>query len=417
VPGIYDVQTYVRRDDFVAKLDQLVNYATTANLFIVLSFRTGPGRGEGNITGDGLNNSELFTSVSAQNAYEQMWKDVAFKYKDNTNVIAYDLLVEPHDITTATWSSLAQKLINGIRTIDAEKPIVISLPDWGNYAQLSTWMPLSGNNLVYAIHQYDPYEYTHENKASNEMNALNGIYQSIADWMNVHHRPIFINEVGLANKVTNGTSFMADQLSKIEALGINHAAWIWEVGFDPDYDYAEFDFKKHGGLMSVYQNTWSTNSIYPEGATPTLPPVLPAVFAYPCGRAESFNNGFLKARLYVSRDCATGELELMNTGVLFRNTHSGQITSVKEPITFLRAVDIDGADAVTQINSNRVDYSLSLGRFEEKAIQLSAVSAGAQTCLKLQAPEKLTVRFGPNNIEKKMKAGMKINLATMNDCP
>lgn len=416
VPGIYDVRTYAPRADFEGKLDQLVAMATAANLYVVLSFRTGPGRGEGRITGDGFNNGELFTSVAAQNAFVEMWKAVATKYKNHPNVIGYDLLVEPHDIATSVWRALAQRLVTEIRTIDADTPMLVSLPDWGNYAQITSWVPLAGENLVYTIHQYDPFEYTHNNTASDEINALNGIYATIQNWINIHNKPIFINEFGLAVTVSNGTNFMNAQIAKIEAIGMGHAAWIWEVAYDPDYDYAVFDFKKNAPLMSVYSASWVRNTMFPAGGGPVVVPTIPAAFAYNCGSNTGYSGSLFSSKMFVERNCDTGAISLKSTGSLFKKTHQGQVSSTSENVTVSARHGLASDDSVTQVNTKRADFSYRVRGSEVNGFTFGPVGADSKTCFKIIAPSKVKLYFGPDETETVFYAGESVNLATMQKC-
>ena len=74
VPGTFDVKTYDRRVDFEARLAQIVRWAEEAELQVVLSFRTGPGRSERDITGEEPEelNRDLFKMSKAQEAFIAM---------------------------------------------------------------------------------------------------------------------------------------------------------------------------------------------------------------------------------------------------------------------------------------------------------------------------------------------------------
>ncbi len=262
VPGVFDVNKYTKRNDFVTKLDTLIKYASDAGLYIIIAFRTGPGRGEYDITEDGINNKKVYTDANAQSAYIEMWKFIATKYKDNKYIAGYDLMVEPHDIDAAKWSTFAQKIVDAIRAIDGNMPIIVPAPDWSTVDGLKMMGNLKGNNLVYAVHQYESYEYSHNNKGNVDaaIKELNALYTSIYSWINLHRSPVIINEFGVANKVANGEKFIAAQLAKLDGAKISHAAWIWEVEYDKDYDYAEFDFKDKVAILNEYKKSWAKNT-------------------------------------------------------------------------------------------------------------------------------------------------------------
>ena len=172
VPGTYDVFKYKKRADFAQTLSEIVAWAEEAKLYVVISFRTGPGRTEYDITQQGCTNSSrvLFESddpkvtEEAQKKFIEMWVEVARQYQSHPRVVGYDLLVEPHaskegdddpeenhkrlrarrakaqrrkeEDTRETkfrenWSKLAQRIVLAIRKVDDKTPILISPADWG----------------------------------------------------------------------------------------------------------------------------------------------------------------------------------------------------------------------------------------------------------------------------------------------
>ena len=268
IPGPYDVKSpYKRRKDFFQKMDQLINHAARWNLFVILSFRTGPGRGEGDITGDGLANKELYISKKAQSAFTNMWKEVAQRYKTHKHIVGYDLLVEPHGVSRASWRALARQSIKAIRSVDSQTPILVSPHNWGVADSLDQWTPLPGHNLVYTVHQYEPYEYTHNNVPAPWSKRLNQIYKKINQWAIQYKAPIIVNEFGIKNSVNNGEKFMNKQLTLLENYQLNHAAWIWEVEYDLDYTYEALDFKENPLIKRAITRRWAQNLITPSNVT------------------------------------------------------------------------------------------------------------------------------------------------------
>jgi len=87
VPGPYNVAPpYGPNHAFARRLDEVVSWAEAAGLYVVLSFRTGPGRGEFDITGEGAQpfSRHLFQDAKAQQSFLAMWKEV----RDHTPVPA-----------------------------------------------------------------------------------------------------------------------------------------------------------------------------------------------------------------------------------------------------------------------------------------------------------------------------------------
>jgi hypothetical protein len=288
VPGPFNVvRPYRKNQKYFKKLDELIKMAEAADLFVVLSFRTGPGRGEGDITcwkepvsedcPGNIRQRELFKNKKAQAAFVRMWKKVASRYLGKKHVVGYDLLVEPHDVKSRRWRKIAQRTINSIRSVDQETPILISpisrsFPDdWGGVDSLSGWKPLAGDKLVYTVHQYQPYEFTHNiNESAVWTNQeLTKLYDSIDKWKNKYAKPIIVNEYGISiidgdALLNKGADFMAAQTERLEKSQLGHAVWIWEVEYDPDYTFQAFDFKENPQIFNVIKQSWDKNIIFPS---------------------------------------------------------------------------------------------------------------------------------------------------------
>jgi len=95
---------YVLDPDVQASLDSLLSKAEQADLFAVISFRTGPGRSEFTFVWDEVGdwfdrsylNDSMWQDQEAQDAWVEMWRYTAERYRDNPIVVGYDLMVEPN---------------------------------------------------------------------------------------------------------------------------------------------------------------------------------------------------------------------------------------------------------------------------------------------------------------------------------
>lgn len=71
--------------------------AAKAHLWVVIALRSGPGRHfeQGDADSD-PRNEPIWTSAAAQNAYVEMWRHVAARFKNNPVVAGYVPMVEPN---------------------------------------------------------------------------------------------------------------------------------------------------------------------------------------------------------------------------------------------------------------------------------------------------------------------------------
>jgi len=189
IPGLFTERPpYVLDEQAQAHLDRLLEMATRANLFVVVSFRTGPGRSDFTFYRDGagvwfdpsLLIETVWTDPQAKLAWADMWRYTAKRYRNNPIVVGYDLMVEPNadevmlDIydpkdfypryanTSYDWNQFYPSLVQAIREVDTETPILVSGMGWGSVLWLPYLKPVQAKRIVYAVHQYAPFLYTHQ---------------------------------------------------------------------------------------------------------------------------------------------------------------------------------------------------------------------------------------------------------------
>ena len=320
-PGIFtENPPYQVDNDIVENLDRLLNLIASANMFAVISFRTGPGRSEftffydevGTWFDESYLNDHVWEDPEAQQAWVDMWRYCANRYKNNHYVIGYDLMVEPNsndvllDIwdpeefyqrygnTLYDWNQLYPKIVQAIREVDPDTPILIG----GMAYSAVSWLPymkiIDDPKTIYCAHQYEPYDYTHQEPPLNytypgffdidgdevpdnfNKSYLIELLQTVGDFMNQHKVNCAINEYGLMRWEPGAESFLDDEMSIFENMGINYALWVWDPKWQPwNEEIDEFNFR-HGqnpdnhtndepnALTEVIYGYWSRNTIYPD---------------------------------------------------------------------------------------------------------------------------------------------------------
>jgi len=328
-----------------AHLDNLLAMAAQADLFAVITARTGPGRSDFTFYWDesadwgdaSLLNDDVWLKQDAQDAWVEMWRYTAQRYRDNPVVVGYDLMCEPNgpgrllDIwdgenfypayagTLYDWNQLYPRIVQAIRQVDPDTPILISAMGWGSVRWLPFLEPVDDPRTVYMVHQYEPQEqYTHQPyPVSNSYPGsfdldwdgvpdvfdrawLDG-YLSIIDGFKARYGvPVAVNEFGVQRWVPGGAAFMDDQMDLFEQRGMNHALWAWDPAWEPFAENDSFNFR-HGpdpanhadvasnDLMDVIVKYWGRNTLRPsnaiEGTTSTTGEDHPQAVASPVAEA------------------------------------------------------------------------------------------------------------------------------------
>ena len=324
-PGLFSEAPPFQLDPTMQySLDGLLAMIRRADMFAVISFRTGPGRSEftfhledvGTWFDQSYLNDAVWQDAAAQDGWVAMWRHTAERYRDNPIVVGYDLMVETNaneaylDIwepdefypvyadTLYDWNQLYPRITAAIRAVDSSTPILVGAMSYSAVRWLPYLQPTTDGRTVYAVHQYAPVQYTHQ-EPGDLMHTYPGVFDT--DWdglddqfnrawldsllsavdgfLTAHDVPVAVNEYGVVRWVPGAAEFMRDEMGLFEDRGMNYALWLWEVSWPP---YSEevnaFNFR-HGpdprhhsdvessDLMDVIVEYWGRNRVRPSSGS------------------------------------------------------------------------------------------------------------------------------------------------------
>jgi len=285
-PGLYSENPpYVLDSAVQSNLDSFVSMASQAGLYVVIGFRTGPGRSEATFGyfPAGYDNDAVWTNQAAHDAWAEMWRAVAQRYSGNPAVVGYDLMVEPNSNarllnqydpaafytqyggTLYDWNTLYPSITTAIRQVDAATPILIGGMSFSSIYWLNSLQPTSDTKTVYAVHNYEPFVYTHQSPPNLTL-AYPGSFdadgdgtidnvnlawlrQSLApiDTFKAAHpgKPVAVNEFGVKRWQPGADQYVRDLTTVLEEKGANHALWTWASSWAPGASDDDFNFR-HG---------------------------------------------------------------------------------------------------------------------------------------------------------------------------
>ena len=304
----------------VAYIDELLQRISDAGLFVTIAFRTGPGRSEfslccgGDSYFDGHFNDSLWEDPLAQDAWVEMWRYTAERYADNPNVVGYKLMVEPNaeaiffDLyepdefypeyagTLYDWNQLYPRIVQGIREVDSQTPILVGGMGFSAIQWLPYLEPVDDPFIVYVAHQYAPFdEYTHQppdgrneypgkfdldyDGSPDEFNRewLDRLLSPLDQYAAANSAPVAVDEFGLNRWVPGAAVYMDDLIDLLEQRGINHSLWEWQTSW-PEFrlEVHDMDFRfgpdpdgrseTENELLETITNSWSRNTIRPSNA-------------------------------------------------------------------------------------------------------------------------------------------------------
>jgi hypothetical protein len=316
-PGLFTERPpYILDESVQANLDGLIAMAAQADLFVVITFRTGPGRNDFTFyrDDDWFAPQDLIENVwsdpAARQAWVEMWRFTAERYRDDPVVVGYDLMCEPnaneildewdreefnetYGGSGYDWNAWYPEIVAAIREVDGDTPILVG----GNGYSALDWLPdlhpVDAEHIVFTFHQYAPSMYTFQEPGGANTYPgrfdtdydgqpdlfdrawLEG-YLSIADdYAREHGVVLAVNEFGAARWVTGVEGFIDDEIALFEQFGMNHALWVWDPEWRPwNEGVNTFNFRYgpepenttdvENELLSVITDFWARNTVRPS---------------------------------------------------------------------------------------------------------------------------------------------------------
>jgi Cellulase (glycosyl hydrolase family 5) len=284
-------------------LHAMVQRCARHGLYVVIGFRTGPGRSEFTFHRDQADtwfpaeriNERVWQSREAQDGWEAMWAHTARHFRHYPNLAGYLLMVEPNanlaargpdggdlDIwdadrlaetvagTPADWSALCARLSRAVRAVDPETPILISPDGYANpgFAGLIDRAAVPGQ--VLAVHDYSPRAYTHQAAGAGlEFNP------SLAEFDQPIEGPWMLGEFGVSRWAPAAADYLANRIAAAERAGAAWSVFRWDSGWRV-YENAENRFNPLYGeaadarepdpqsaLLATLSRAWSQNTMRP----------------------------------------------------------------------------------------------------------------------------------------------------------
>ena len=144
-------------DTLFMVLDSFVEWTGKHNMSLVIDYHE-------------YDNSYNLTNAKDTNYVKMMaevWKHVAAHYAENTREdVFFELLNEPDmsdgKVTAALWTTAAQGMIDAIRSVNTKQTLLFGDVKWYSITELAKRTPFTDDNIIYVIHTYEPFAFTHQ---------------------------------------------------------------------------------------------------------------------------------------------------------------------------------------------------------------------------------------------------------------
>jgi len=127
---------------FFSRVDTVLTQATDANLAVIVDMHA---------------YDELAAGVTAQrDRFVALWTQIAARYQDRPDTVAFELLNEPNGQLDTTWNDVMLPAIEAIRATNPRRLLIVDSVFWADPTKLSVLTLPNDANLLTSIHLYEP---------------------------------------------------------------------------------------------------------------------------------------------------------------------------------------------------------------------------------------------------------------------
>jgi len=173
-------------------------------------------------------------------AYQDVMERIAKTWSKHPALLGYDIMNEPHDVEDH-WDTAAQYGIDGIRSVDKSRPIVIEGNFWSSSAR---WPDVNkgllnlkdpADNLIFSAHVYFDADAggRYESKDTGQLDPMIGVkrVQPFIDWLKANNKKGHIGEFGAPGDDPRWMKVMDNMLSHLQKECIPATYWAAGPGW------------------------------------------------------------------------------------------------------------------------------------------------------------------------------------------
>ncbi|MBR1609298.1 MAG: cellulase family glycosylhydrolase [Kiritimatiellae bacterium] len=160
-------------DSRLDNLEDVLRWAAARGMKVCVDLHSPPG---GKRVIDGVRTMNMFFEERFAEAFLETWRRIARRVKGHPAIYGYDLVNEPNQRVPAPFSywELQRRAAEAVRAIDPDTAIVVE-SNLGDNAEAYRYLsPLAMDNVIYQVHLYKPYEFTHQGINGNPLSDSSG---------------------------------------------------------------------------------------------------------------------------------------------------------------------------------------------------------------------------------------------------
>jgi len=223
---------------FAARVDQAVDALLAKGVYVILDVHHYT-----QITGDSQHPNEFAVDPSVmETRLLNLWRQIALRYKDRSPKLLFELLNEPHGrLNGEAWNALAARTLAVVRASNPSRSVLIGPGEWNAIPELPKLRLPRDRNLIVAIHNYDPFAFTHQGAEwlpqkfptgvaccdAGQRKVISDVLETARRWNQANGYPLYLGEFGTIDKVDMASreSYARTVREEAERRGIGWAYW------------------------------------------------------------------------------------------------------------------------------------------------------------------------------------------------
>jgi len=91
------------------------------------------------------------------------WLIVAKRYiKESPDEVFFELYNEPPHMSPQIWKDAAYNIVTALRKVDKKRTLIVGASNFNSIYELSRTERLADENIIYTVHFYEPFLFTHQ---------------------------------------------------------------------------------------------------------------------------------------------------------------------------------------------------------------------------------------------------------------
>ena len=220
---------YSVNEDYLDRVQQIVDWAITHNIIVVLDFHGNNLKQEFVYTfeNEEINGVNYYTNPTSAkrladiNRFKSIWRDISNRFKDYPNdQLVFDIINEPYfSISANEMDELNLEVISTIRStgsINLTRSIIINgggASSWEVPFGISSEVLNSDDYLIATFHYYQPFNFTASSReqynnfefSQTQKDLITDRFSQLKTWSENNDIPIYLGEFGADNE--NGADY------------------------------------------------------------------------------------------------------------------------------------------------------------------------------------------------------------------